>query len=74
MKGWARIILAGVLALTPTLGLYGCGGGNARLEHKSTATTLGRELMDLDEARRKGVITESEYNDLRKDVIEKHRQ
>ncbi len=73
MKGWARVILAGILVLTPTVGLYGCGGGNARLEHKSNATTLGRELMDLDEARRKGVISESEYNELRKDVIKKHR-
>lgn len=73
MKGWARIILAGILLLTPTVGLYGCGGGGAQVEQKTTTTTLGRELMDLDEARRKGVISDSEYEDMRKDVIKKHR-
>lgn len=73
MKAWARIILAGLLVLTPMVGLFGCGGGGAQVEQKTTTTTLGRELMDLDEARRKGVISESEYNELRKDVIKKHR-
>lgn len=73
MKGWARIILAGILVLTPTVGLHGCGGGGAQVEQKTTTTTLGRELMDLDEARRKGVISDSEYEDLRGQVIKKHR-
>ena len=73
MMGWARVILAGVLVLTPMAGLYGCGGGNAQVEHKTNATTLGRELMDLDEARRKGVISDGEYEEMRKDVIKKHR-
>ncbi|MCA1988211.1 MAG: hypothetical protein LDL07_03565 [Desulfarculus sp.] len=73
MKGWARIILAGILLLTPVAGLFGCGGGGAQVEQKTTTTTLGRELMDLDEARRKGVISDSEYEDLRGQVIKKHR-
>ena len=73
MKNWARVILAGLLVLIPVVGLHGCGGGGAQVEQKTMATTLGRELMDLDEARRKGVINDSEYEDMRKDVIKKHR-
>ncbi|MGE5238583.1 MAG: SHOCT domain-containing protein [Chloroflexota bacterium] len=40
-------------------------------EGQSTySTTLGRELQDLDEAYKKGLLTEEEYADAKKKLIE----
>ncbi|MDD3608224.1 MAG: SHOCT domain-containing protein [Halothiobacillaceae bacterium] len=58
--------------LTASL-LTGCGGGGATLESRSsmTTTTIGKELVDLDEAYKRGLMSESEYNKARKRILER---
>jgi len=54
------------------LGVAGCGGGGARLqsEQSTYATTLGQELKDLEDAYKKGIITEKQYEDAKQKLIE----
>jgi len=44
-----------------------CGGGGAKV--KQSTTTTGQELMDLEEAYKKEVITEKQYNDQKKKIL-----
>jgi hypothetical protein len=63
----SQCVWIGVCALT--LGLTGCaislGSGNA----PQRGTTLGKELMDLKEARDRGVISDSEYEEQRRILL-----
>ena len=63
LKQWAIL----VLILWAGVGFMGCGS-STKTEVKSSQT-LGQELMDLDEAFKKGVITEKEYQKARKDLL-----
>ena len=65
MKTVRLLILAALIALAPNV--IGCGGGGARVETRST--TKGQELMDLEEAYEKGIITEKEYNKQKKRIL-----
>ncbi|MCU7837435.1 MAG: hypothetical protein KZQ83_19615 [gamma proteobacterium symbiont of Taylorina sp.] len=47
--------------------LMACGGGGARVDN--TTTTVGQELMDLDESHKKGLLSESEYKKARKKIM-----
>jgi hypothetical protein len=59
-------ILAGSLAI-----LSGCGGGGAT--YKVTGDkTLGQELQDLQQSYEKGIITQKQYEDSKKDLIKKY--
>jgi len=40
---------------------------------ETTNTTLGQELVDLQQAYDKGIITEKEYNDLKKKAMKKYK-
>jgi len=57
------------LMLLVTLGLTGCGGGDATMEARSTTT--GQELMDLDAAYKQGIITEKEYESKKKEIMKR---
>ena len=61
MKG----LLTGTITIimVAALGVAGCGGGGAdvRSEHSTYTTTLGQELKDLEDAYKKGIITEKQY-------------
>lgn len=62
-----RSTLCTLLALgLATTTLSGCGS-NAKVEARTT--TVGQELQDLDEARNKGLITEAEYQQKRKEIM-----
>lgn len=63
------IILAGLIGLGTTF--CGCGGGGAKVQ--TTTTTLGQELMDLDAAYKKGLITEKEYKKAKEAAIKKYK-
>ena len=58
-----------ILLAAPAIPLAGCGGN--KTEVTASSTTKGQELQDLEEARSKGLITESEYKKQRKKILER---
>jgi hypothetical protein len=50
--------------------LHGCGGGG-KTEVTSNNTTKGRELQDLEDAHAKGLLTDKEYKEQRKKILER---
>ena len=71
------IIVAGVMVALG-LTLAGCGGGGARstttTKTTNTTTTMGQELQDLDQAYQDGLITESQYEKAKEDVLKRYDQ
>jgi ribosomal protein S9 len=65
-------ILAVVLLIGYSGAMLGCGGGGAEVKQQTTMTTLGKELQDLDDAYKKGLLSESEYKDARKKLMKKY--
>jgi hypothetical protein len=65
----SRSLLAlALLAAVATPALSGCGSSQkTTVEAKST--TAGKELQDLEDARSKGLITESEYKKQRERIL-----
>ena len=70
MKKLGVLILIGLMVVS--LNLSGCGGKKQTVENTTTTTTLGQELVDLQQAYEKGIITEKQYNDLKKKAIKKY--
>lgn len=54
--------------------MLGCGGGGTDVKQQTTTTTLGKELQDLDDAYKKGLMSEKEYNEARKKIMKKYNQ
>jgi hypothetical protein len=46
----------------------GCGS-HAKVEDRSTSVSLGKQLEDLDDAHKKGLLTDKEYKDKRKEIM-----
>ena len=65
-------VLTVLLLLAYSGALLGCGGGGADVKQSTTTTTLGRELQDLDDAFKKGLLSEKEYKDARKNLMKKY--
>jgi hypothetical protein len=63
-------ILTILFLLAIPAGMFGCGGGGAKVQQQNI--TLGKELQDLDEAYKKGLLDEKEYKKVRKELIEKY--
>lgn len=61
--------MAGIVLLTG-LALGGCGGGGA--EVKATNTTMGQELMDIQGAYDKKIISQEQYERAKKDILRKY--
>lgn len=70
MKGKRTLMLA--VMMVTALGLSGCGGGDTevRSEQSTYTTTLGQELKDLEDAYKKGIITEKQYEESKEKLIE----
>ena len=65
--------LAAVLMVVVWLNLWGCCGGSKEVvvpQAQTTTTTLGKELQDLDEAYKKGAITQEQYEAAKKKILE----
>ena len=60
-----------IVLLVTSLGLSGCSRKSTATVEANT-TTLGQELVDLQQAYEKGIITEKEYNDLKKKAMKKY--
>ncbi|MEP4486620.1 MAG: SHOCT domain-containing protein [Halioglobus sp.] len=58
------LLAAVVVALS--LGLTACGGSTTTVKQTETQ---GQQLLDLQEAYDKGVITEKEYNSTKKKIL-----
>ena len=67
MKRVTMWMLVGLIAVS--VALTTCGGGGAKVESKTTTTTLGKELLDLDKAYKDGVITEKEYQKAKEQLL-----
>jgi hypothetical protein len=65
-------VLSIALLLAYSGAMLGCGGGGAEVKQQTTTTTLGKELQDLDDAYKKGLLSESEYKDARKKLMKKY--
>ena len=59
--------LATLCAIVLAAGLLPACGSKTNVQSKST--TVGQELQDLEEARDKGLITESEYKKQRERIM-----
>lgn len=68
MKYGSVLLVAGVI-LMASFNLTGCGGGGTEI--KASSTTLGQELIDLQDAYDKGVITEEEFKKSKKKLLKK---
>ena len=64
------ICLAALLASAVPM-LSGCGGGGATF-HAASDKTLGQELQDLKASYDKGIISEKEYESIKKQLIKKY--
>lgn len=62
-----RFFLAGFIAAF--IVFSGCGGGGAKVQTETKATTTGQELMDLDKAYKEGIISEEEYKKQREKIL-----
>ena len=71
MKKLGIFMLVGLLLASFSLST--CGGRKQTTTVESTSTTLGQELIDLQQAYEKGVITEKQYNDLKQKAIKKYK-
>jgi uncharacterized membrane protein len=71
MKKLGVLVLVGLLLATFTFS--GCGGRKQTTTVQSTNTTLGQELVDLQQAYEKGIISEKEYNDLKQKAMKKYK-
>lgn len=63
------VVLIFLWMTTWTVSIVGCGGGGAKVKQDTYTTTLGQELQDLEDAYKKGIITEKEYQQAKERLI-----
>lgn len=69
MKRLVVIVLAAMVMMGIGFSLTGCGSSTKTEIKEAPKTTLGQELIDLDEAYNKGVITKDEYEKQKKALL-----
>ena len=63
---------AALLGAVLITGLLAGACGSPKAPTTTTTESVGKQLMDLDQAYKAGTITESQYNDLKKSIIKKN--
>ncbi len=58
-----------LLPISLLVAITALSGCSSRAEVDTRSTTVGQELQDLDEARNKGLITEQEFQQKRKEIM-----
>ena len=62
--------IVGILAVIILVsGITGCAIENKGTMHYNRTTTIGKELLDLKEAKDKGALSEEEYNKVKEDLL-----
>ena len=61
------LALCGILLF----GFAACGGGGADVRSEITTTTVGQQLIDLKKALDSGAMTQQEYEQQRKKILER---
>jgi len=64
-------VLAMIILIPFGAGLAGCGGGGTDVKSDVSTTTVGQELLDLQSAYKKGVITKGEYESAKEKILER---
>ena len=64
-------VLAMIILIPFGAGLTGCGGGGSEVKSDVSTTTVGQELLDLQSAYKKGVITKEEYESAKEKILER---
>ena len=64
-KKLVLLALCGILVL----GVTACSGGGAEVKSQVTTTTVGPQLMDLKKAYDSGAMTQQEYEQQRKKIL-----
>lgn len=67
----ARTMVVSAVCGILLLGLAACGGGGADVRSEVTTTTVGQQLIDLKKALDSGAMTQQEYEQQRKKILEK---
>jgi len=67
----ARSLLVYVVCGFLLFGVAACGGGGADVRSEVTTTTVGQQLMDLKKALDSGAMTQQEYEQQRKKILER---
>ena len=63
-----------IVLILLVLFLTGCGGGGADVNTTTHNTTMGQELMDLEESYKKGILTENEYKNAKENIMDRYDQ
>ena len=58
-----------VLSLIMMASLSGCAMFNKATVTHTRTTTIGKELIDLQDAKDKGIVSDEEYNKLKKEIL-----
>ncbi len=62
--------IAGILAaIILVSGITGCAMGNKGTVYYNRTTTIGQELLDLQEAKDEGALSEQEYDKVKEDLM-----
>lgn len=70
MRLTVRLIVLMVCLWISAFHLSGCGRSN-RLNNEVRTTTLGQELQDLDDAYKRGLLTDAEYEKQRTRLLKR---
>ncbi len=67
---WKTLVLVALCGFL-LIGVGACGGGGAEVQSNVSTTTTGQQLIDLKKALDSGAMTQKEYDQERKKILER---